>query len=109
MSPFLYWQPAGALVLYSSEKEGGHIERSHKKIDISKVIDRLGNVRRLMASVLYLNDAQVCMTNPDYKPGHFKLAYNCQNEHSVTWISFINAIKILKWSKYLQFVFKPFK
>lgn len=49
----------GALVLYSSEKKVDHEGKLRKPVDVAKVIERLGNVRRLMASVLFLNDRQV--------------------------------------------------
>ena len=68
----------GALVLYSSEKnvsprEDAHSSKSRKKRqgsgkndpeNVARVLERLGNVRRLMASVLYLDDREVCCIGP---------------------------------------------
>ena len=66
----------GALVLYSSEKNVSPREDSHSSAsknrrkrqgsgksdpeNVARVLERLGNVRRLMASVLYLDDREVC-------------------------------------------------
>lgn len=48
----------GALVLYSSDKKPE--EKPKTGLDdpekIAKVLERLGNVRRFMASILFLND-----------------------------------------------------
>ena len=66
----------GALVLYSSEKNVSPREDSHSSAsksrkkrqgsgksdpeNVARVLERLGNVRRFMASVLYLDDREVC-------------------------------------------------
>lgn len=70
-----YCLTAGALVLYSSEKEASPREDSDRSAkgrkkrqgsskrdpeSVARVLENLGNVRRLMASVLYLNDREVC-------------------------------------------------
>ncbi|XP_067945834.1 serine-rich adhesin for platelets-like [Watersipora subatra] len=57
--PKTYLTRKGALVLYSSEQSVEDTKQPRKPIDVEKVIERLGNVRRLMASILYLNDSQV--------------------------------------------------
>ena len=70
----------GALVLYSSEKNVSPREDSHSSAsksrkkrqgsgksdpeNVARVLERLGNVRRLMASVLYLDDREVCCIGP---------------------------------------------
>lgn len=62
------WFILGALVLYCSEKDAADQKNQksklHKSENVAKVLERLGNVRRLMASILFLNDTQVghCVT-----------------------------------------------
>ena len=48
---------AGALVLFSSEPQTTQSKSSSG--DVNGILERLGNVRRLMASVLFLNDDEV--------------------------------------------------
>lgn len=50
---------SGALVLYSSDKEFENEKSPRDPADVNQILERIGNVRRLVASVLYLNDNEV--------------------------------------------------
>lgn len=81
----------GALVLYSYERESkeSHTTRnaSSRPINVDAVLERLGNVRRLMASILFLNDTQVGVSAG--RAGIYRLS------HTICSIIYINIFKII--------------